>query len=122
MDSILIGHFFLAASFIGMALFFQKKQPDSINPLFGYRTPFSMKNQQVWKEANRFSSQAMWVVAGLLVVFQGFSYWFIGGLESFTASGAFLAVASVGVLPVTEIHLRKMFDQNGQRKNTADNN
>ncbi|MBC7922444.1 MAG: SdpI family protein [Ferruginibacter sp.] len=119
MDPILVGHALLAGFFTALAVFFKKKQPSAVNSLFGYRTPFSTKNQPVWEEANRYSTNAMLLVAGLLIAFQAISYSVIGGLQSFTASGVFLAVASALVVPITEIHLRKVFDPNGQRKNAS---
>jgi hypothetical protein len=54
----------------------------------------------------------MVIVAGALVLFQVVAYGWIGGLQSFTAAGTFLAIASVLVIPITEIHLKKVFDQN----------
>ena len=120
MDPILIGHALLASFFTAVAVFFKKKQPKSINAWFGYRTPFSTKNQRVWEEANQYSTNATLVVAGLLILFQAIAYSLVGGLQSFTASATFLAVASVLVLPITEMHLKKVFDRNGQRKNVSD--
>ena len=115
-DPILICHSLLAALYIGLAVFFKKNPTKTINSWYGYCTPFSMKNQQVWEEANRYSNKAMFVVAGLLVLFQIISYIIVGAQQFFVMSGFFLSIASTLVIPVIEIHLRKAFDKNGQRK------
>jgi uncharacterized membrane protein len=114
MDDIIVGHIILASAFIGLAVFFKKNPPKTINSWYGYRTHFSMKNQQVWEEANRYSNKAMFVVAGLLVLFQIISYIIVGAQQSFVMSSFFLAIASTLVIPVT--YLRKIFDQNGNPK------
>jgi uncharacterized membrane protein len=50
----LLGVIFLTAAYI------QKwYPPKKINALYGYRTPASMKNQQTWDEANRYSTKLM---------------------------------------------------------------
>jgi len=50
----LLGVIFLTAAYI------QKwYPPKKINALYGYRTPASMKNQQTWDEANRYSTRLM---------------------------------------------------------------
>lgn len=56
MNTILLGHIALAVTFLGITLFFRAKQPQNINSFYGYRTHFSIKNAEIWKEANAFSS------------------------------------------------------------------
>ena len=44
--------------------------PKKINNLYGYRTSSSMKNQQMWDEANRYSARyTVWV--GLIILLIG---------------------------------------------------
>jgi uncharacterized membrane protein len=50
----LLGVIFLTAAYIQ-----RWYPPKKINALYGYRTPASMKNQQTWDEANRYSTMLM---------------------------------------------------------------
>ena len=114
---ILTGHIILAVTYLGIALIFRVKQPQNINYLYGYRTSFSMKNAETWREANIYSSNLMFKSAIVFIIFEIFSYFLIGGKDSITASAICLTILSVAVIPFTEIHLRKKFDKNGQAKN-----
>jgi uncharacterized membrane protein len=111
---ILTGHIILAATFLGLSLIFRVKQPQNINYLYGYRTSFSMKNIETWREANIFSSNLMFKFAIAFIVFEVISYFLIGAKDSFTVSAICLTTLSVAVIPFTEIHLRRKFDKNGQ--------
>ncbi|GAB2974641.1 hypothetical protein GCM10027049_06180 [Mucilaginibacter puniceus] len=58
----LIGVIILLAGWIMV-----KYPPKKINYLYGYRTELSMKNQQTWDEANRFSARLMVKIGGVLI-------------------------------------------------------
>jgi uncharacterized membrane protein len=42
--------------------------PKNINPMYGYRTNSSMKNQETWDEANRFSARYMQWCGIILII------------------------------------------------------
>lgn len=44
----------LPVTMIGLGIYFSKHAPKEINPLFGYRTEMSMKNEQTWQFANHY--------------------------------------------------------------------
>jgi len=111
----LIGIIFLIAGFIGI-----KFPPKKINQLYGYRSPSSMKNQQTWDEANRFSNRYLVRLGSILII--------IGLLTTFIFNAAIVpikseallrpmlligtAIASAVILIVaTEKHLTKTFDK-----------
>lgn len=111
---ILFAHVILAIMILTLTGYFRTYQPDKVNRIFGYRTSFSMKNQETWKEANQFSSRLQFKFALFFTVFTLFSYFLIGGITSFYLSCAFLTVISIAVIPLTEYHLRKKFDHQGK--------
>lgn len=98
-----------------MALFFKQKQPGKINRLLGYRTAASMKNDETWKEANRFSTDLQLKFTIAFIVFEILSFLLIGGITSFYLSCTVLTIISISVIPITEAHLRKNFDKEGKR-------
>lgn len=78
-------------SLVGGSLLFlsgyllKKHPPKTINPLYGYRSKRSMKNQAQWDAANRYSGQLMtkyavyYAVSGSIVsfTFQGIEFFFV---------------------------------------------
>ena len=45
-----------------------KKAPDSINPVFGYRTTMSMKNRDTWEFAHQYCGKLWWILGIMIVV------------------------------------------------------
>ena len=62
----IVGFVFAAAAFISL-----KFPPKNINSIYGYRTSRSMKNQENWDLAQRFSSQLM-LKQGLIMLLLAF--------------------------------------------------
>lgn len=98
-----------------LAWIFYKKQPKSINSLYGYRTPRSMKNQQTWEAANTYSSVFM-----LRLCYGAFSLPFIGYL-AYPQQNLFVTLMVhsgllIGVIIFTERHLKSRFDTSGNPK------
>lgn len=109
---IVVGGIFLTAGLLMML-----KPPAKVNSLYGYRTLMSMKNQDTWREGNRFSSRLM---AGI-----GFGDLFIGILMTFVDHGSgvgmisgilIIVVSAFLVVIITEQHLKKIFDNEGKRR------
>jgi len=53
-----------------VAIIFMLFPPKKINSLYGYRTPHSMKNQQTWEEANKYSAKLL-LLTGLISTLLG---------------------------------------------------
>lgn len=105
----------LPAVMVAFGWLMWKRPPREINPLLGYRTARSMKNQQTWDFAHRHIGKN-WVtwgvaalvatVAVLLAVRADAEYVLIGLMT------AQLAVLIVSIFP-TEAALKKKFDEYG---------
>jgi uncharacterized membrane protein len=92
--------------------------PKEINALYGYRTGSSMLNSETWKMANQFAAKLlMFLGAGLIAT--GFvAFWLPPA--PFTGMLTGLLVMVLGVVLViyfTEQHLKKHFDEHGNRRN-----
>ena len=89
-----------------------------MNTWFGYRTPSSKKNADMWAEANSYSSKL--VIAGgmILTVIGLISLAFPNTGLTGRLIGAVIILLFVTILFIaTEIHLNKIFDKNGNRRN-----
>lgn len=63
----LCSNFMIPLLMIGFGYFFKKFGAGSINPVFGYRTKMSMKNQQTWDFANLYFAH-LWIKVGLVML------------------------------------------------------
>ena len=90
--------------------------PKKINPLYGYRTSSSMKNQQTWDEANRYSARyTAWT--GLIILIIGIAITAVLKIVSLSIEIKIaldvLAIIAPGlismalVIAMTERHLEK---------------
>ena len=107
---------------IGFGRRFTVKPPAEINPLYGYRTPMSMKNSQTWAFAHRFCG-AIWLRWGLILLplsviamlpFRKHPMDTIG-----IAGGILCTLQCVPLIASifsTERALKKAFDANGVRR------
>ena len=106
--------------FLGLVLFVmltsQAVKPSKINRIAGYRTPYSMKNQETWDFANIISRKYMLVQLISCMVFHLVAGFFIQGETLLIASIIVFVVNLLSVVLLTEISLRAQFDVNGNRK------
>ncbi|WP_214072264.1 SdpI family protein [Mucilaginibacter sp. dw_454] len=113
----------LGIIFFLIGLIMYKFPPKKINKWYGYRTDSSMKNQQTWDEANRYSALLM-AKTGLIVIVIGIAITTIVnclisseqmrtglllGLHIFSG-----LVPVVIVLTKTESHLDNTFNKNNE--------
>lgn len=94
--------------------------PKKINMIYGYRTPFSLKTIDTFRFANQLSGRLM-INFGIISMMIGLSITFF--FRIYQNTQALLAVAqtliiSVLVLILTEIRLRKNFNNSGNKKNS----
>lgn len=91
--------------------------PKKINKLYGYRTKASMRNQQTWEEANRYSAKQMLYCGSVLLTIGVLSFLSPSvGKTNVNIATILTIIFSVLPLPLTELHLRKVFDKEGNRK------
>lgn len=101
-----------------VGVIFKLWHPEQINNMMGYRTPFSKKNKETWKEANRFSA-AMMIAGGILSIFISIIITFLYKNSMSTVvsiSSMCSIIITLSLVLYTEIHLRKIFDSSGKRK------
>lgn len=116
-DTIIIsGLVVLDVVFFTMAIIFKLYPPTTINGWYGYRTRSSMRNIHTWNEANRYSTNYMFIIAFVNTGVSVLSYLLIGGVEAIQITGGSLALLTVSTMIVTEIHLKKKFDSEGNLK------
>ena len=113
MDIILLGHLLFMLCSLLIAIVAKSVELQKTNTFFGYRTPFALKNNKTWKEANRYSARVQILASIVFCVLAAGSYLVIGGLTSFYLCSFLLALSSISIVPITEYHLRKKFDSNG---------
>ena len=107
MKSINIAHFFIGPLLLVLALVFKIFPPKEINSVYGYRTKTSMQSQELWNEANRYSSNAMIVLAIVVILVQGITYKFLGPNKSLIVAVIIMVAGLIATIPLTEFHLKR---------------
>ena len=97
------------------ANYFKNNQPKNFNHFYGYRLNSAMKNQDTWQEANKFSADLLVKIAGLYLIFGVICFILIGGKLAFIVANSFFIVEVIALIFLTERHLKKIFDKNGNR-------
>jgi uncharacterized membrane protein len=104
--SFLVGFIFLITALITL-----KFPPKKINYLYGYRTTASMKNQEVWDFAQRYSGIKM-IQAGLFLMLISFVNVFLNFKDEFLSvvfGMVFIIAAVIYLFVSTEKAIRKNF-------------
>lgn len=104
--SLLVGFIFLITALITL-----KFPPKKINDFYGYRTPASMKNQEVWDFAQQYSGIKM-IQVGLFLMLISFINLFLNLKEGFwqiVVGIAFIIVAVIYLFLSTEKAIKKNF-------------
>ncbi len=98
-----------------VAVLYKLFPPKKINYLYGYRTPRSMQNLDIWKEANRFAGIAFFKISFVSYVFPFLLYFFLPQLNLLlTIVTNTLLLLFIVVL--TEKYLDTYFTKDGKRK------
>ncbi|MBX2955616.1 MAG: SdpI family protein [Cyclobacteriaceae bacterium] len=100
-------HLMLGPLMVVLSYIFKRFPPKKINPVYGYRTPRSMRSQEAWDCANLYCTHAFLIVSLLTCVVQLVTYSLMPLAQSITWSSGFLVVGLIAVIPLTEIHLKK---------------
>lgn len=116
MSELFFIHFLLGPFFLVLAIIFRVYTPTSINGTYGYRTRYSMKSQEVWEEGNRYSSNLMIGVGIVVTIAQVIFYFTLSASNQILVATLLLVVLLIAIIPITEAHLRKNFDEEGKYK------
>lgn len=107
---------------IGFGLYFQKKAPQEINILFGYRTEMSMKNKETWEFAH-YTIGNIWYRTGLVlisIVIFIMVCLFQKDINTISIAGTIMMMIQliplIASIFLTEAALKKHFDKDGNRK------
>ena len=102
---------------------FQKKPPEKINQIYGYRTARSMKNQETWSFAHETCGR-LWVRLGavlLLLSLAAAVMTFGRGVEAAGIVSAVVVVVQmvvvIGSIVPVERALKRNFDDQGRKRN-----
>lgn len=105
-----IPQFILSVCFLVLGFVMVKWPPRKINPLYGYRTMSSMKNQESWDYAQRICSRRF-ILIGAVMLFVALIEWILNLAPVWCA---FILVASPLIafpylISVVEKHLKRRF-------------
>ncbi|SHH60153.1 SdpI/YhfL protein family protein [Caloranaerobacter azorensis DSM 13643] len=90
--------------------------PKKINFISGYRTYLSMKNKETWEEGNRYSAKMLIVLGVISIIISFVIYKTVNPKISAIISTIVSLVLIILAIPLTELHLKKLFDKDGNRK------
>ncbi len=113
---------FIPLLMLFVAIIFLKKTPNSINPVYGYRSRRSMKSPEAWRFAHYLCAK-IWLFASLILLPLTILSMLlvlnksedIVGLVGTITLYVQLAVIVLSIIPV-EIALKRNFDENGNKK------
>ena len=117
----LLSTLLMPAIMLGFGRYFSKHAPKNVNPLFGYRTKLSMKNEKTWEYAHKKLGK-LWSTLGAVLFFSPVPLFFVINADHDTLGliGSIIlyvqiAVLILSIIPI-EIALRRKFDKDGNEK------
>lgn len=121
-----VSNLLMPALMILVGWIFLKHPPQTINWVYGYRTPMSTKNQETWDFAHQYCGRLWWRIGWIMLVPSVLVMLpLIGKGEKVigTVGGIAMTIECVVVLAAiipVEHALKKEFDKNGNRRGRAD--
>lgn len=122
MGILIVCNLLLPALLIVAGALMKKRPPKKITALYGYHTEHSMKNEDTWQFANKYSGRLIWRIGWIALAVAAtlsIALWHFGrgamsviNLLLTTAQCA----ALIAVIPMTERALKDVFDDEGRRK------
>lgn len=101
--------------FLAVGLILRVFPPKRIGFVYGYRTNLSIKNQEIWNEAQRYSANSF-MILGLIYGAAGVVLTeLIGGISEGWQVSVFL-LGVLWMIVFDELHLRRIFNRDGSRK------
>ncbi len=105
---------------VGFGILFMYKPPKSINPLYGYTTRRSMRNQDTWNFAHRYCGRLLFICGLVIIPFSLVPILLVVGESKQVISITGLIVLGIQVIVLlatfipTERALKKHFDEFGR--------
>ena len=112
----LVGIICIVAGFI-----FKAFPPRKTNFIYGYRTLLSMKNQDTWNEAQKYSANSFLILGFIYVALEFVLNYLIKNI-SMGYQNIIVLIGFVIMIVVDEVHLRKIFNKDGSRKLSINKN
>jgi uncharacterized membrane protein len=109
-------HLLFGPLLLMLGLLFKAFPPRRINHLYGYRMPRAMVNQDAWDEANRYAANWLIYLAALVIGIQLITIFMFSPSTSLIIGAILMGVAAIAVMPITETHMARTFDDSGNRK------
>ncbi|MEG0772829.1 SdpI family protein [Clostridium sp.] len=98
-----------------VGVIFKVFPPKKINNIYGHRTRFSMKNQDTWNEAQRYSANSFMILGVFFILLGVLCNYFLKEIREETQFTVFI-LGTIAMIWYDEIHLRKVFNEDGTRK------
>lgn len=102
--------------FIFFGFILMKFPPGSINSIYGYRTPLSMKNQDTWNIAQQYGGFSLIIFGIINAILGGWSFIQPMNINNETFQILFLVIGAFIMIFIDELRLRKIFNKDGSRK------
>ncbi|MBK0404014.1 SdpI family protein [Adhaeribacter sp. BT258] len=94
-----------------MGIIYYLKQPKDINGFYGYRTPRSMENLEIWHYANKLAAKYMLIITHVTVAISLLYFFLFKDILSFTATflpiNFFYCFSLVLLIPIVERKLKR---------------
>lgn len=99
-----------------LAIIFKAFPASKINGLYGHRTTRSMKSQEAWEASNKYAFDLMLWVAIITCIVQLVLYLTVSPTATILITSIVMCILLVGIIPLTEVYLKKNFDKDGRPK------
>lgn len=90
--------------------------PKKINSLYGYRTPKSMMNQEIWNYANKMFNSSFLLCSGISFAVASLIVYLNPNQEQTWMPMVLLLLSLLVTIIKTEQGIKQNFDENGNRK------
>ena len=100
---------------IVIGLIFKFFPPKKINWLYGWRSRFSMRNQDIWDEAQKYGANLV-TIGGLILLLIGLVAEFLLHNRSEIITIVAVALIFIAIFVIGEMHLKRLFHKDGTRK------
>lgn len=100
---------------IVLGFIFKAFPPRKINHIYGYRTILSMKNQEIWNEAQKYSANTFIIFGFIYVALELVLSYLIKNI-SIGYENIIILIGVVIMIILDEVHLKKVFNKDGSRK------
>lgn len=98
-------------------LIFKLLPPKKINYIYGWRSRFAMKNKDTWDEAQKYGA-SLFIFGGIIAVVPGYLMTILFPNKHEVVGGICALILLIVIFILGEVHLRKIFDDEGNRYNT----